>query len=101
MPAHPLGLLANVRQNAAIHIEDVAVDEVGRIGSEEHRRSLQILGLAPARGRSLGDDELVKRMTAAVRLTLAQSLKGRCIPPGLSCVSQALSCGLPVIARGA
>ena len=50
----------------------MAVDEVGRIGSEEHRRSLQILGFAPARGRSLGDDELVKRMTAAVRLTLAQ-----------------------------
>ena len=73
-----LRLLANVGQNAAVDIEDVSVDEVGRIGSEEHRRSLQVLGVAPARCRSLGDDELVKRMTGAVRLTLAQRRGLRC-----------------------
>ena len=46
MSAHPLGLLANVRQNAAIHIEDVAVDEVGRIRRKEHRRAAQIRRIA-------------------------------------------------------
>ena len=67
-----LRLLADIGQNAAVHVEDVAVDEVGRVGSEEHGRALEVLRLAPARGRGLGDDELVKRMTAAVRLDLAQ-----------------------------
>ena len=50
----------------------MAVDEVGRIGREEYGRTLKVFRLAPACGRRLGDDELVKRMTAAVRLTLAQ-----------------------------
>ena len=71
MPAHPLGLLANVRQNAAIHIEDVAVDEVGRVRRKEHCRAAQIRRVAPALGRCLGDDELVKRVTGAVRLALS------------------------------
>ena len=52
----------------------MTVDEVGRIGREEYGRTLKVFRRAPARGRRLGDDKLVKRMTAAVRLTLAQRL---------------------------
>lgn len=33
-----LRLLADIGQNAAVHVEDVAVDEVGRVGREEHGR---------------------------------------------------------------
>ena len=53
-------LLADVSEDAAVNVEDQAVDEVGSLGSEEHGGAAQILGLAPALGRGLGDDELVK-----------------------------------------
>ena len=59
-------LLADVSQDAAVNVENQAVDEVGSLGSEEHGGPAQILGLAPALGRGLGDDELVEGMTAAV-----------------------------------
>ena len=54
------GLLADVGEDAAVNVEDQAVDEVGSLGSEENCGAAQILGLAPALGRGLGDDELVK-----------------------------------------
>ncbi len=53
-------LLADVSEDAAVNVEDQAVDEVGSLGSEENCGAAQILGLAPALGRGLGDDELVK-----------------------------------------
>ena len=65
-------LLADVSQNAAVNVEDQAIDKVGSLGGEEHGGAAQILGLAPALGRGLGNDELVKRMTAAVGLDLTQ-----------------------------
>ena len=66
------GLLADVGEDAAVNVEDQAVDEVGSLGGEEDSGAAQILGLAPALGRGLGNDELVKRMTAAVGLDLTQ-----------------------------
>ena len=65
-------LLADVSQDAAVNVEDQTVDKVGCLGSEEHGWAAQILGFAPALGRGLGNDELVKRMTAAIGLDLAQ-----------------------------
>ena len=65
-------LLADVSQDAAVNVEDQAVDKVGCLGSKEHGGSAQVLGLAPALGRGLGNDELVERMTAAIGLDLAQ-----------------------------
>ena len=59
-----LGLLADVSQDAAVHIQDVAVDEVRRIGSQEHGGAAQIVRLAPAFSGGLGDDELIEGMTA-------------------------------------
>src|SRR5699024_8762763 len=66
------GLLADVGQDAAVDVQDVAVDEVGRVGGEEYGRAHEVLRGAPARGGRLGDDELVERMAAAVGLALAQ-----------------------------
>ena len=54
-------LLADVGEDAAVNVEDQAVDEVGSLGSEEDSGAAQILGFAPALGRGLGNDELVKR----------------------------------------
>ena len=69
-------LLADVSQDAAVNVEDQAVDKVGSLGSEEHGGAAQILGFAPALGRGLGNDELVKRMTAAVGLDLGRKKPG-------------------------
>ena len=66
------GLLADVGEDAAVNVEDQAVDKVGCLGGEEHGGAAQILSFAPALGRGLGNDELVKRMTAAVGLDLTQ-----------------------------
>ena len=65
-------LLADVGEDAAVNIENQAVDEVGSLGGEEHGGAAQILGLAPALSGGLGDDELVERMTRAIGLDLAQ-----------------------------
>ena len=65
-------LLADVGQNAAVHIQDQAVDKVRGLRCQEHSGSAQILGLAPAACGGLGNDELVEGVTAAVRLGLAQ-----------------------------
>ena len=58
-----LGLLADVSQDAAVNVENQAVDEVGSLGGEEDSGAAQILGLAPALSGGLGNDELVERMT--------------------------------------
>lgn len=65
-------LLADVGQDAAVHVEDQAVDEVGSFGSQEDGGAAQVLGFAPAAGRGLGDDELVEGMTGTVGLDLTQ-----------------------------
>ena len=71
-PQRLLGLLADVGQNAAVHIQDQAVDKVRSLRCQEHSGSAQILGLAPAACGGLGNDELVEGVTAAVGLDLAQ-----------------------------
>ena len=65
-------LLADVGEDAAVDIQNVAVDEVGCIGSEEHCRTHEVVSGAPAGCRSLCNDELIEGMTAAVGLALAQ-----------------------------
>ena len=65
-------LLADVGQDAAVHIQNQAVDEVGSFGSQEDGGAAQVLGFAPAAGRGLGDDELVEGMTGTVGLNLTQ-----------------------------
>ena len=66
------GLFADIGQNPAVHIKHMAVHEIGSIGSQKYRRPLQILRLAPSGRGSLGDNELIERMPAAVWLQLAQ-----------------------------
>ena len=58
-----LRLFANVSQNTAVNVQNVTVDEVGSIGSQEYRRSHQIFWFAPASSRCFGNDEAVERMT--------------------------------------
>ena len=65
-------LLADVGEDAAVNIKNQAVDEVGSLGGEEYGGAAQILGLAPALGGGLGDDEPVERMTGTIGLDLAQ-----------------------------
>ena len=70
--ARLFGLFADVGEDAAVDVENVAVDEVRRFGSEEHGGAHQILGCAPACGGRLGDNEGVERMARTVGLLLAQ-----------------------------
>ena len=82
------GLLADVSQDAAVHVEHVAVDEVGSVGGEEHGGALQVIGRAPAGGRGFGNDELIEGMAAAVWLALAQggrSAAFQCNPARCRC----------------
>ena len=67
-----LRLLADVGQDAAVNVQDEAVDEVGSGRGEEDGGAAQILSFAPAACGGLGDDEAVEGVTAAVGLTLAQ-----------------------------
>ena len=67
-----LRLLADVGEDTTIYIEHVAVDGIAGVRSQEHGGTTQLRRIEPTSGRSLGADERVERMTAAVRLTLAQ-----------------------------
>ena len=67
-----LRLAANIGQNAAIGVEDLAVHEVGCVAGKEHTGANHVLRVTPAACGGLGNDEAVKGMTAAVRLTLTQ-----------------------------
>lgn len=40
-----LGLLADVSQDAAISVQDLAVDKVGSVGSQEHAGADHVLGV--------------------------------------------------------
>ena len=65
-------LLADVGEDAAVNVQDQAVDKVRSLRCQEDGGAAQILGLAPAGSRSLGNDELIERMTAAIGLDLTQ-----------------------------
>ena len=67
-----LGLLADVSQDAAISVQDLAVDKVGSVGSQEHAGAHHVLGGAPAACGGLGADEGIEGMAAAIGLDLAQ-----------------------------
>ena len=41
-------LLADVSQDAAISVKDLAIDKVGSMGSQEHAGADHVLGGAPA-----------------------------------------------------
>ena len=47
------GLLADVSQDAAISVQDLAVDKVGSMGGQEHAGADHVLGGAPAACRGL------------------------------------------------
>ncbi len=47
----PSGLLADIGQNTAIHIEDVAVYKVRGVRGQEHRWAHQVLRVPPAARR--------------------------------------------------
>ena len=55
-----LWLLANVGQDAAVHVQHMTIDEVGGIGCQEDRGADQVLRGAPASGGRLADDEFIK-----------------------------------------
>lgn len=40
-----LGLLADVSQDAAISVQDLAIDKVGSVGSQEHAGADHVLGV--------------------------------------------------------
>ena len=67
-----LGLLADVSQDAAISVQDLAVDKVGSMGGQEHAGAHHVLGGAPAACGGLGADEGIEGMAAAIGLDLAQ-----------------------------
>ena len=56
-----LRLLADVSEDAAVNVQDEAVDEVGSVGGEEDGGAAQIVSLAPAASGGLGDDEADRR----------------------------------------
>ena len=43
-----LGLLADVSQDAAISVKDLAIDKVGSMGSQEHAGAHHVLGGCPS-----------------------------------------------------
>ena len=65
-------MTADVSQDAAVGVQDLAVDEVGCVAGQKDAGAHHVLGVAPAAGRGLSADEGVEGVTAAVRLGLAQ-----------------------------
>ena len=72
-----LRLLADVGEDAAVHIQNLTVHKIGRVRGQKNSRALQIVGRAPPPRRRLADDERIKRMAAAVRLALPQGRRLR------------------------
>lgn len=62
-PENLLRLLTDVSEDTAVDVENVTVDEVGCITCKEDCRSLEVLCITPACCGSLGNDELIERMT--------------------------------------
>ena len=65
-------LLADIGQDSAVHVQNMAVDKIGGGGGQEHRRTAQVGGLAPTVGGGFRQDELVEGVLGAVGLHLAQ-----------------------------
>ena len=49
----PFWLLSDIGQDAAVHIKDMPIDEVGGVGCQEHGGAHQVIGLPPAGRRGL------------------------------------------------
>ena len=64
-----LRLLADVGEDAAAHMQNPAVHKTGGFRGQKNSRALQTVGRTPPPRRRLADDERIKRMAAAVRLT--------------------------------
>jgi hypothetical protein len=67
-----LRLFANVSKNTSIDIKDVTVDCIGSMGCKEYSGATELLWIEPTSGWSLGTDEAVEGVTAAIGLTLAE-----------------------------
>ena len=67
-----LGLAADVSQNAAVGVQDLAVHKVGSVACKEHAGTHHVVRLTPAACGGLSGDELVEGVAAAVRLHLPQ-----------------------------
>ena len=67
-----LGLAADVSQNAAVGVQDLAVHKIGGVACKEHAGAHHVVRLTPAACGGLGSDELVEGVAAAVRLHLPQ-----------------------------
>ena len=52
-----LRLLADVGKDAAVGVEDLAVHEIGSVGSQEDAGADHVFGVAPAACGGLGADE--------------------------------------------
>ena len=65
-------LLADISENTTIDIEHVAIDSIRSLGSQEYGRATKLRRVEPTSGRSLGTDEAVEGMLAAVSLAFAQ-----------------------------
>ncbi len=52
-----LRLLADIGEDAAVDIKYLTINEIGSVRGEEHCRTHEVFGGAPASCRSLGDDE--------------------------------------------
>ena len=66
------GLFAEISLDAAVNIQDLTVDEVGCIGSQEHGGTGQILRLAPAASGGAAHQEGVEGMVRAIGLLFPQ-----------------------------
>ncbi len=71
-PRSILGLLSDIGEDAAVYVKDMAVDEVRSVRGKEYCGTHEVFGSTPTSGRSLGDDKLVERMAASIRLDLAE-----------------------------
>ena len=50
----------------------MTIHGIRSVRSEEHGGTTQLLRIEPTSGRSLGTDEAIERMTAAIRLLFTQ-----------------------------
>ena len=66
------GLLTEIGLDAAVNIQDLTVDEIGSIRTQEHGRTGQILGGAPATGGGTAHQEGVEGMIGTISLLFTQ-----------------------------
>ena len=66
------GLFAEISLDAAVNVQDLTVDEVGCIGSQEHGGTGKVLGLAPAACGGAAHQEGVEGMIGTIGLLFPQ-----------------------------